>query len=74
MPCLSRRLTADGALGDFAAVAAACSDDVGLLDEDRLREIAASRGWQHRFDDLVAGRGFERVGSGSRWPPPSQQR
>ncbi len=50
----------DGQLGEFAAAAAACSDDVGLIDEQRLRYITNQR-WPGRFDSLTAACGFERV-------------
>ena len=50
----------DGQLAEFAAAAAACSDDVGLIDEQRLRHITNQR-WPGRFDSLTAACGFERV-------------
>ena len=55
--------TEDGALGDFAAAAGDAADDVGLIDERRLRDFAEQRGWTAaRFDVLAAACGLERVG------------
>ena len=54
--------TDDGVLGRFAAAAAAAADDVGLIDEEALRDVAASRGWSDRYGDLVAACGLAHVG------------
>ena len=54
--------TVDGALGEFAAAAAADADDVGLVNEQALRAFAHQRGWSDRYDQLVAACGLERVG------------
>ena len=53
--------TEDGALGDFAAAAAAAADDVGLIDEPALQEFADLRGWSDRYGDLVAACGLARI-------------
>ena len=54
--------TADGALGRFAAAAAAAADDVGLINEQDLQDFATERGWSDRYDDLAERCGLARVG------------
>ena len=51
----------DGALGVFAAAAMDLRDDVGLIDEEQLRRVAASLGCGDRCDDLAAMCGFARL-------------
>lgn len=45
---------ADGAFFAFAAALWLCSDDVGLIDEPRLSQIADEQRWQLPVDDLAA--------------------
>ena len=54
--------TDDGALGHFAATAADATDDVGLINEQALHDLADERGWSDRYDDLVAACGLARIG------------
>ena len=53
--------TADGALGQFAAAAADAADDVGLIDEQHLQQVADTQGWADRFGTLATRCGLERV-------------
>ena len=52
--------TFNGTLQAFAAAAAGCCDDVGLINETELRRVAQTSGWADRFDDLVQACGFVR--------------
>ena len=45
---------ADGAFVRFGAALWLCSDDVGLIDDTRLSQIANEQQWQIPVDDLVA--------------------
>ena len=45
---------ADGAFFRFAAALLVCSDDVGLIDEARLSQIANEQQWHIAVDDLAA--------------------
>ena len=44
---------ADGAYDRFGAVLRLCSDDVGLINESRLREIAQEQQWETPVDELI---------------------
>ena len=52
--------TFNGTLRKFAAAAAGCCDDVGLINETELRRVAQTSGWADRFDELVQACGFVR--------------
>lgn len=52
--------TPDGALGKFAAAAADEADDVGLINEQDLRQFANKHDWS--FDELVKACDLTRVG------------
>ena len=46
----------------FAEAVAALADDVGLIDEPRLRALASKRGWVDTLDDFIAYAGYVRLG------------
>ena len=52
--------TFNGTLRKFAAAAAGCCDEVGLINETELRSVAQTSGWADRFDELVQACGFVR--------------
>lgn len=53
--------TSDGTLSEFVEAVRSCADDVGLIDEEALRSVAAKRAWGGRVDDLIEACGFVRV-------------
>ncbi len=53
--------TSDGTLSEFVEAARSCADDVGLIDEEALRSVAAKRAWGGRVDELIEACGFVRV-------------
>ena len=53
--------TGDGTLSEFVEAARSCADDVGLIDEEALRLVAAKRAWGGRVDELIEACGFVRV-------------
>ena len=54
--------TADGALGRFAAAAAKCQDEPGLIDEAKLKDLTAADIGPERYDEMVTACAFPRVG------------
>ena len=52
---------ADGAYDRFGAALRLCSDDVGLINETRIREIAQQQQWKIPVDELIEDCGLPRL-------------
>ena len=50
-----------GVFAEFAAALALCRDDVGLIDETRLQEIAAEHNWPRLVEELIDMCGLPRL-------------
>ena len=53
--------TPDGSLSAYASAAAACADEVGLINEKALRSIAESEGFSDRLDEMEHACGLLRI-------------
>ena len=50
-----------GVFAEFAAALALCRDDVGLIDENHLEEIAAEHNWPRPVEELIDMCGLPRL-------------